>query len=689
MKLSITKTRTIHLIILSLIGNATLANEGDFWKPMTIRSPYRIESNPEKRKNESTQKYQIDKTKKKRSTSKENIKQRKTLKQDNKQIDYEFRNNIPFVKEEKNKKVYSLTTRTRKKSNIKWSTVSTQYNKADESVNWKVVTSTEQASNKKIIVKERAIPSTMQESDTLYGLIKPQKEDFGTPLRIGPTFPTANQLEWGDSNLKVYTLSTFSGGEAGGTGNQNYAFRLDYGLTSDLQLSGFYSVADDPLYSKLKSNTSSTPNYWESYGAAFKYSILKTDALRFSFTGSVESWNVKSGNPNMFNSSDNEVSNKNLVGSIAIPLSWQLSQDFQLSFTPGVSFLPSDQGEKDFRDGEFYGTNYYFGTGFIWKANSNLSFLSSVSYPIGPGNNNFDSSLVFSRVPIYNFGINWDINPRIGIEGMLTNSFGATPATGILTIPSEDKLGYYAGFRYTPWGIDSPQRPFSPREKSLANGGLTVNTALVPPRGDTQVWVNADNEGNVFGYIGHSLSNVFQLDVINIGSFNDVSSRGESRGVLVDRYTNDVGLNTRVGGKFVIFSPLRNSPIWTATRISAGRNQDSRQGYLFTELINTWEISDKLAINFVPKFAWNGYSTPKGLGLGANLQLSKRFQLIPEYNLVDNKNGDSNGTLAIRWLFNDDITLDLYASSAAGLQDMGQLIGSDSTRLGMRFNINY
>ena len=35
-----------------------------------------------------------------------------------------------------------------------------------------------------------------------------------------------------------------------------------------------------------------------------------------------------------------------------------------------------------------------------------------------------------------------------------------------------------------------------------------------------------------------------------------------------------------------------------------------------------------------------------------NIELSKKLQLIPEINLVDKKNGDSNGTIGLRWMFN-------------------------------------
>ena len=96
-----------------------------------------------------------------------------------------------------------------------------------------------------------------------------------------------------------------------------------------------------------------------------------------------------------------------------------------------------------------------------------------------------------------------------------------------------------------------------------------------------------------------------------------------------------------------------------------------------------------IAINVSAKIAWNGISSPKGVGIGANIQLSRSFQFIPEFNIIDSRHGDSNGTLGVRWLANSNTNIDFYISSAAGLQDIGQFIGSDDVLLGTKFNFTY
>ena len=47
----------------------------------------------------------------------------------------------------------------------------------------------------------------------------------------------------------------------------------------------------------------------------------------------------------------------------------------------------------------------------------------------------------------------------IGIEGKITNSYGSTPALGILTIPSDDLPLYSINFIYNPSAMDTIIEP--------------------------------------------------------------------------------------------------------------------------------------------------------------------------------------------------------------------------------------
>ncbi len=527
-------------------------------------------------------------------------------------------------------------------------------------------------------------------------------DDFPPLLRLGPAVPTALQLGEELMQFSFYQLSPFDSGLASGTGNQNYAFRFDVGVSERLQLSLFASQADDPLSAPIRGASTPPGNLWESYGAAAQWTLARSEDSRWrlGLTGSLEAWTVGSGgcdsfscrgqanvSGNIFNDSGIRVTTTNLVGSLALPLTWQPSRQWTLSFTPGVSFLPASQGAGQGGSGSFYGTNVTLAAGASWRPIPSLTLFGSGLLPLGPGSNSFNSDLEFSRVPILSAGLNWALNPRIAIEGLLTNGWGATPATALLALPSDNRLGYSARFVLTPDAPDTPQPDLSRRQLSLASGGLTVNTALVPPDGSTVLWVNADNAGNIFGSIGYSVSNIFQLDLFRAGVFNNV--RPETP--LSTTFTSDNGWNWRIGGKAVAFSQLRGAPFSGAGRVSLGRNNDpdSFQGYVFAETINTWEATPWLAFNLNPKLAWSGISTPWGVGLSANVQLGPSFQLIPEVNLVGSDFSASNGTLALRWLASENASADIYVSNAAGLLDLGQLLRVDQARVGGRLTFSF
>ncbi|AAQ00379.1 hypothetical protein EV10_0617 [Prochlorococcus marinus str. SS51] len=593
-----------------------------------------------------------------------------------------------FLLLEENYKADKLKPRS---SSIIWEKVSYKENfpTHEEEIVWEPVD--EEYFKKEYLVfdnQPRIMPQNIKEAQEFLLTMEPQEYDFSAPSYFNYSFPTNHQLDEGYWSHSIYTVSSFSGGEGEnrGSGNQNYAYRIDYGIFQDVQISAFYSVADDPLYS-LINKTKLIPNYWEVYGASFKSRLLEIQKWDVSLAGSLEAWNVRNGNAvngNIFNNDQKEISEKNLIGSFSMPITRQINNNLDLNLILGSAFLPKSMGtSKD----NFYGNNIYFGSGLSWKIRRDLYSTASILNTLGPGYNSFDSELTFSRVPIYNLGLDWHINPIIGIKTQVTNGFGLTPSTALLTIPSNNKPLYFTSIKYKPGSIDSPQKRFTSRQRYLSSGGLTVNTALIPPRGKMQIWANIDNKGNLFTSLGQSLSNAFQLEVVSFGSFEDVGKNKSNQ--FVDLYMNKNNYNTRIGGKFVFVSPLRNGSYWLGSRITFGRNQDNKQGYGFYELINTWEIDEAFAINFNPKIVWSGIGSLSSFGTSANIQLSNRWQLIPEFNLKLSKLADTNYTLALRRIINDHLDIDFYVSTSAGFQDIGQMTAVKNLRQGVKLSLQY
>ena len=315
-----------------------------------------------------------------------------------------------------------------------------------------------------------------------------------------------------------------------------------------------------------------------------------------------------------------------------------------------------------------------------------FNFLASYTSPLGPGNNYFDKDLNYSRKSIYSIGLGWDVNSKIGIEGKITNSFGATPSTGLLTIPSDNLPLYSANIIYRPYEKDTYFTLLNERDKSISNGGITVNNALIPKAGTSQINLNYDEGGTLFGFYGYSLSNIFQVELLNIGSFDGLNFGGDKNSNLYSNYLSDNNLNFRLGGKLLIFSPQKNDLFWVSLRSSVGRNNDTNQGYVFSEFINTFRVNNWLAFNVSPKYFLSGVESFGGIGFSSYINLFDNLMLIPEINTSIKKNSDLNSTLALRYCFSPEKSFDLYYSNAAGVQDFGQLLKVKDYRLGFRFN---
>lgn len=545
-------------------------------------------------------------------------------------------------------------------------------------------------------------PTSATEAEERRQALPPPPGSYPPLLRLGQ-LPTALFLDDSEGQVSFQQVSPGSGGVAGGTGNQNYGVRLDLAVNSSLFVSAFYSYADDPLFAPISVRASQPANLWTAGGVGLRTRLAGNKRWAVATEGSLELFSVGSGgcnssgcsssSDNIFNTSGQQVYNRNVVGSLSLPLRWNPVPRWQLALTPGVSFLPATQA-----GGTFYGTNVTVGVGSSYRIGEQLNLFSSAVVPLGPGTNAFDGQLRFLRVPIWSAGANYAVNPRIGLEASVTNGYGLTPATAILALPSapyEPLLS--ARFVWTPGAVDAPRVRFTPRQRSLTLGGLSVSSALLPPDGTSQLWLNGDSLGNLLGSAAYSVSNDFAFEVSG-GTYGNAGATATgatgSAASFLNTYLGPGNRNVRFGGKAMVFRPTKGLPVWAAGRITVGRNfqSSSYQGYLFFESVNTWEATPWLAFNLNPKLAWSGFGTPWGVGLSANIQLGRSFQLIPEVNAVATSFGGpngTNGTLALRWLPTPTTALDVYASNATGLLDLGQLLGTDQIRFGGKLTVQF
>ena len=574
---------------------------------------------------------------------------------------------------------------------IEWEKIQEKNSNDLKKIIWKSYKDDESYFQKKI--EESSVIKKLKKS-RVENNYKSKRESIYSITEIEPYLPLNSFLDFGESQASVRWKSSFDGGLSGGTGQQNPSFVFDYGLSKSSLISIYFSEADDDLYNLIDGQKS---NYhWQNYAISFKKKLLDENENIFglSMVSTLEYWRQASGSENtksIYNQQNNSYGKErfeNIVGAYSLPFSKNFNDKLAVVIVPGITFLPEKLGSKGIGENA-YGNNFYLGSGFVLDVAEDVDLLLSYAAPLGPGNNHFDSELKYSRKSIYSIGLGWDINSKIGIEGKLSNSYGSTPSTGLLTIPSDNKPLYSANLIYKPYGEDTFLEPLNERDKLISYGGITVNNALIPKAGTSQINLNYDSKGNVFGFYGYSLSNIFQLEFLNIGRFNDANPNDNNNLSLYSTFLSENNLNYRLGGKLLIFSPQKDDLFWMTVRTSVGRNDDTNQGYLLSELINTFSLNDRVAFNLSPKYFFSGVDSFGGLGLSSYINLFDNLQLIPEINTSFKNDSDFNSSLALRYSLKPGKSIDLYYSNAVGIQDIGQILEDKEYRIGFKLNFLY
>ena len=514
----------------------------------------------------------------------------------------------------------------------------------------------------------------------------PKSSDFIKPIRLDTGIYVPNFLYKGEYKHTLINRSSFAGGVGGGTGNQIYSYIFDYGFNKNTILSFFYSVNDDPLYELIKNKSEPIPNYWDTYGFSFNKSILNKPRINVSLGSSLEIWEVRSGDHtngnNIFNQSNKQKETTNLIGSLFIPLKYEVNKNIAAYFLTGVNFLPNVDIEYNDNKYDFYGNQVYLGWGVDYKLSEKFSLVGSSKYLL-TGFNSFDSNLDFYKNDIYSFGLDYFLNPRISLESRITNAFGVTPATSNLTLPSSNKSLYYLGFNYNPWRSDSYIEP-SKKVINKSTSGLTVDSAKIPFQSKGLFNAGIDMSGNNYFSFKYPLSNKFEYDLA-VMQIKKISYNNDTKNLLKEKYIGNNNFHTRVGGKMTI---LETNNYVSGVKVSFGRNQDknSKQGYIFGEFLNSFDFSENIKFNTSSKIFWSNLKTIYGLGLGADYILNDKISLIPEANFPFSNDLDPNFSFSVRYFLNNQFNLDFYISNAEGINELGSLMRSKTPRIGLLIN---
>jgi len=490
--------------------------------------------------------------------------------------------------------------------------------------------------------------------------------EITTPLTRQPIrllhLNTANQLKTGESYASYGQTQTLGGF---GTGNQTYYTYSDWGLTDNLQVGWAWMLNDDPTYNTI--NGVNIPQQHQSMGPNIKYRFYQDDHWSLGVLGSLEQLQIYSG-PGLFNNQESPTVSNTLAGTIQIPISYDFTDNFQLTLSPGVNIFSDNLNGVP-----FYGTIFNLGAGASWQLFDNFSVFANTTIPFS-GNNAFDTSRQFFKRVIWSAGATLAFNKAIAVELHLSNSFGGTPTTGLLTLPTASNEVLFGGSFIT---IPSAKEKrddiaLSDRNKKLLFDWFTLTTPYVLPTDNYGLRLAGDSQGTIGGSISYGFLQDYQLDLAfsSIGGFDTSTVLGERQGTDVQ---------WRLGGKLVLLNQLDDDPFSISGRLTLGRDFSNKQGYIMLEFPMMYELNSQWAFLLSPKAAINGGNTPVGVGLGANYQIIPEIQLIGEVTPI--VTGERTVWAAgVRIFPAKNIAIDLLGTNSTSQFDLGEVIAEPGTR---------
>ena len=133
-------------------------------------------------------------------------------------------------------------------------------------------------------------------------------------------------------------------------------------------------------------------------------------------------------------------------------------------------------------------------------------------------------------------------------------------------------------------------------------------------------------------------------------------------------------------------NPKKNDLFWLSSRISLGRDLNSKQGYIYSDLTSTIRLNNWVNFNISPKYIFSGNGNLGSIGLSNNMNLSKKIQFIAETNIGITKNSSDNSTFSLRYAFSPVKSIDVFTTNAVGFQDLGTMLSVNDYKFGIRIN---
>ncbi|MDA5558378.1 DUF1302 family protein [Shimia sp. MMG029] len=513
-----------------------------------------------------------------------------------------------------------------------------------------------------------AIPSLATAQATSLSVVE------GPPTRI-VGFETANMNHAGTVELNIGARQN-SPSTPTGTGNQVYNGGGSYAFTDRFTMGIDVQNYVDPIGGPV-AGFPTIPQIETTQVALWgKYQLYNNGRVSIAALGSVENFvSLKSDFWGGFDTNQDGV----FIGAIKAPITYTASPKLQFHLTPGVTLAPDDVAGD-----EFYGTIVSLGAGVSYRASNRVLMFGTVETALS-GENTINSDGNFEAVPVWTVGGRYNVTPRLGLEGYLTNGWGNSPATSVMTFwPDGDDVLAGARLIYTP-GANRPlsyrdlSLPPTTRQVHLQQDGFTLGAAdtLEPGMLRTDIWGGSDNNKGIA--LSFSPDRDGEIQVI----FEQYS----------DNPTADPDLVPTTSVRYMIGPKLRfmdqnNGNLFSLTgRMLYGRQINSdptKVGVFYTDLIATYKTQSGLSLTVSPKIGAFGNNELVGFGMGVNYGFGNGLELIAEVTPVGRDGDETTWAAGARYhLGQSGFSIDAQATNAIGRQGIGSMVAQDDTRFAL------
>ncbi|WP_232315059.1 porin family protein [Picosynechococcus sp. PCC 7003] len=485
------------------------------------------------------------------------------------------------------------------------------------------------------------------------------------------TIESANMLPQGTVKTGLGATIFRPNSQGNGLGLEVYNASVQYGIAENLQFNLDLSFLDDI-------DNVTNPNADIKFGVfslapSLKYRFIDEPSYNIAIVSSLEWIKVKSQN----NTTENT-----LAGTVQIPMTYNLTDNSQWHLAAGFTVFPDTVNDDD-----FYGTFFNIGTGFNLKIGEKFGLLADVNYPIEvSGGNSVSNTEKIKENLVWNAGFSYLHSPNVSLDMYVTNRLGNTPATKLLTFPSDgDSVGVGANLKYTLGSNNNYRSSFSERflpsmndrEKQLVFDGILLSSPNTL-RKEMFLFDGAIGSGGNI-QIGYGLSDNAQIEL--------------TAQQLADN-NQPIGNSMKLGAatKFNFLNQAIGDPFSLAIRGAfqdASNSDDDGIGLFLAETIFSYSANDAITFMFNPKAGFFGDETLIGTGLGVNLQLSPGLQLIGEVTPMVS-NDPIVWAAGARYLFpKSNFGLGVYGTNAAGKGNIGSLIHQSDDDVSVGFNLTW